>query len=68
MFARHVGSAAVEVITNLLPNLYNFNVRGEVLTGGSTSDYVTTACVYGLLYAIAFVSVSVVVFSRKDIA
>ena len=59
----------LNTVCNLFPNLFNLDMKREVTANIAVSgDYMWMGISYGLLYALAFVFLSVVIFNRKDIA
>lgn len=59
----------LEGLCNVFPNFFLLDLKSEVSADMAiTGDYVGYGVAYGALYAVAFVCLSVVVFSRKDIA
>lgn len=51
----------------LLPNLENFNIRGQVVHGSPISgEYVMFAIGYGLLYTMAVLALTVAIFQRRE--
>lgn len=69
--AQHFGSGSMKTVTGIayyiLPNLEYFNIRGKVIHGVHVDpSYMTFACVYGLLYSLAFLVIAGVIFERKE--
>jgi len=62
-----VAKALLETLYYVLPNLENFNIRAEVVHGNLASlGYVLSAISYGVMYVIALLSFSVLVFQKRD--
>lgn len=64
-------SAVVKLVTSfayyVLPNLSNFNIRGEVVHNVPVPwSQIVYAITYGLIYTIVALSVSMVIFQRRD--
>jgi ABC-type transport system involved in multi-copper enzyme maturation permease subunit len=58
----------LKTIYYVLPNLEHFNVRDNVVYGIATpTGYFSYAIVYGCLYAVLFLVLSCVLFSKKDL-
>lgn len=58
----------LKVLYFFLPNLEHFNIRTPVVYGLSIPDgYVLMSTVYGLVYLVIFLSISSLIFSRKDL-
>ena len=52
----------------ILPNLEHFNIRTRVVYGLAISDrFVAEATLYGILYTVLLLLLSVLIFSRKDV-
>ncbi|MEO0080291.1 MAG: ABC transporter permease [candidate division WOR-3 bacterium] len=55
------------VLYYILPNLENFNLRGEVVHGAPLNPAaIALSATYALVYVVTLLLISVVVFSRKD--
>jgi ABC-type transport system involved in multi-copper enzyme maturation permease subunit len=69
--AAKAGSAGASALLNFfyyfLPNLQDFNVRSETVHNiPVTSGFVLSAIAYGLMYVMAILAVSVLVFQRRN--
>jgi ABC-type transport system involved in multi-copper enzyme maturation permease subunit len=69
--AERFGSTSISVLSKIvyytLPNLDYLNVRGKVIHGVEVeASYILFACAYALLYALVFLTLSVLVLDRKE--
>lgn len=63
-------SEALRAVSNILPNLYNLDMKFAITTADTKilPDVVLYGVIYAALYAVAFVGAASVIFSRKDIS
>ena len=63
-----VWKTVLKTLNFLLPNLEHFNIRTAVVYNlPIPSGFVSGAVVYGLLYAVLLLVMSIILFSRKDL-
>lgn len=71
-FANHFGGAGMKIVSSigyyLLPNLALFNVRSEAVHNLPLMDqYVYSATIYALFYALVLLLASSIIFKRRDV-
>lgn len=67
VYAGPMGRTVIEGLYYLLPNLSRFNISAEVVHGLPLGDVVSGMTIlYGLLYVLALLSLTTVVFQRRD--
>ena len=67
VYAGQIGQRIIEGLYYLLPNLSRFNISAEVVHGLPLADVVSGMTVaYGFLYVLALLSLTAVVFQRRD--
>ncbi len=67
VYAGPIGQRIIEGLYYLLPNLSRFNISGEVVHGLPLANVVSGMTVaYGLLYVLALLSLTSVIFHRRD--
>ena len=67
VYAGQIGQRIIEGLYYLLPNLSRFNISAEVVHGLPLADVVSGMTIlYGFLYVLALLSLTAVVFQRRD--
>jgi hypothetical protein len=67
LYAGPLGRTVIEGLYYLLPNLSRFNISAEVVYGLPLGEVVSGMTVlYGLLYVLALLSLTAVIFQRRD--
>ena len=67
VYAGPMGQRMIEGLYYLLPNLSRFNISAEVVHGLPLTDVVSGMTIlYGFLYVLALLSLTTVIFQRRD--
>jgi ABC-type transport system involved in multi-copper enzyme maturation permease subunit len=67
MYAGPTGRTVIEGLYYLLPNLSRFNISAEVVRGLPVREVVSGMTIlYGFLYVLALLSLTAVIFQRRD--
>lgn len=63
-----VTAVFAEVVYRVVPNLEKFNVRSEAVYGGSVNvELLTYTTVYALIYCLALLLLSIIIFEKKEL-
>ena len=66
LYAGPIGRTLIRGLYYILPNLGRFNITAEVVHGLPLGEAISGTVLYGSLYVVALLSLTVIIFQRRD--